>query len=688
LAPALALLLLAAPAARAQGPIVVDRIPVVLKQHFPTMPSMFARGIDFVASFDTTGVLVYLRNDGPLPLADVQAQFPPAPGFQFAPGPANFGTIMPGARVGRVVPLRTMGATPGVHLLPVIISAPGYFGQSAMWLTVWDAKLTAVDVVTGEMSGVAVSPFTTHRWWQRSPEIMAGGLPSFFDLQALRDTVDQAVPFHGVHWGDYLQTTGEEPDTTPQDGAQTSSEVFRQRLHARTKSGDPVPGAVFTVRSGSEVKSCVTDANGDCYVEGLTAGEYEKCVHAPALLRKFYGSGCKTEPKTKPQQGNRSVTEVMWPDIPSGTSGTTDSPPAGGQGQNPNPSAGGPGDPPNTTRTTGVSILSLIGLAATDVIAAPTGAGTPYAIGSGIAVVSGTAAAGWAADPRDQDLLTAGEQNTVPFTETELTHREVIDVSVQLLQPTIPGTGYHLINQFEFTRFTDLAEYRWASAETLHVPQDLFFDVVAEPDPVTHRYSVIPRDTLGMLTGSQVLVQAWLLARDDGRVIQEVMLQDDGNYPDLAPNDGRFGGALPDTAHPQRHQLLVWVTRTGWDAAAVPPQVAFQDVPLGSVLSAEGPGMAGRPLALRVLGPHPAHGLAKVSFDLPVRANVLLELFDPLGRLVSAPAAGRMFEAGRHQLSIPTDGLPAGLYLLRLSAQPAAGGTTTMHDSAKLVLIP
>jgi hypothetical protein len=90
-----------------------------------------------------------------------------------------------------------------------------------------------------------------------------------------------------------------------------------------------------------------------------------------------------------------------------------------------------------------------------------------------------------------------------------------------------------------------------------------------------------------------------------------------------------------------------------------------------------------RPLLLRISGrsatgvpagfslagnyPNPFNPSTKISFALPAERFVSLAVYDLLGREV-AELAGRVMEAGRHDLVWDAAGFSAGVYLYRLSA--------------------
>jgi len=71
------------------------------------------------------------------------------------------------------------------------------------------------------------------------------------------------------------------------------------------------------------------------------------------------------------------------------------------------------------------------------------------------------------------------------------------------------------------------------------------------------------------------------------------------------------------------------------------------------------------PLALGRVAPDPVRGRSRVSFTLAKDAHVDLELLDLQGRAVRRLASGD-FAAGEHSLGIEREGLPAGVYWLRL----------------------
>jgi lysophospholipase L1-like esterase len=65
--------------------------------------------------------------------------------------------------------------------------------------------------------------------------------------------------------------------------------------------------------------------------------------------------------------------------------------------------------------------------------------------------------------------------------------------------------------------------------------------------------------------------------------------------------------------------------------------------------------------------PNPTRGLLRLSFSLPVAAEVELTVLDVQGREVGRPASGR-FAAGQHETRWDAGALPAGLYFARCRA--------------------
>ena len=63
----------------------------------------------------------------------------------------------------------------------------------------------------------------------------------------------------------------------------------------------------------------------------------------------------------------------------------------------------------------------------------------------------------------------------------------------------------------------------------------------------------------------------------------------------------------------------------------------------------------------------PFNAATQISFGLPEAADVRLSVWTTTGRLVDVIVSGDM-TAGRHTVSWQADGMPAGVYLVRLEA--------------------
>ena len=73
-------------------------------------------------------------------------------------------------------------------------------------------------------------------------------------------------------------------------------------------------------------------------------------------------------------------------------------------------------------------------------------------------------------------------------------------------------------------------------------------------------------------------------------------------------------------------------------------------------------------LVLGVPAPNPMAQTGRVAFSLDTPGHVTLDLYDALGRRVAVLAEGS-FGADRHEATLRTDGLAAGVYVLRLATE-------------------
>ena len=82
----------------------------------------------------------------------------------------------------------------------------------------------------------------------------------------------------------------------------------------------------------------------------------------------------------------------------------------------------------------------------------------------------------------------------------------------------------------------------------------------------------------------------------------------------------------------------------------------------------DGPDMIPTDFALHQNYPNPFNPSTHISFDLPSRSFVSLDIFDLLGRRVATLADG-VLESGRHELEWNASNYPSGMYLYRLKTE-------------------
>jgi 6-phosphogluconolactonase (cycloisomerase 2 family) len=78
--------------------------------------------------------------------------------------------------------------------------------------------------------------------------------------------------------------------------------------------------------------------------------------------------------------------------------------------------------------------------------------------------------------------------------------------------------------------------------------------------------------------------------------------------------------------------------------------------------------IAGGSMRLHKITPNPANAEGQVSFALPEEMNVRIDLFSSEGSLVATPVANRNFGAGNHTEAFSTAELPAGTYVVLMTA--------------------
>jgi hypothetical protein len=120
----------------------------------------------------------------------------------------------------------------------------------------------------------------------------------------------------------------------------------------------------------------------------------------------------------------------------------------------------------------------------------------------------------------------------------------------------------------------------------------------------------------------------------------------------------------------------VWLFRERGGASAA---LAYMD-PAFTVSTDGGPAV---PAGFRLLGayPNPSRGTASLEFELSAPDRVHVTVYDVLGREVARADAGER-GSGHGTAVLPTEGLPAGLYLYRIRLE-----TTGATASGRLVLV-
>src|SRR5690606_8911386 len=87
--------------------------------------------------------------------------------------------------------------------------------------------------------------------------------------------------------------------------------------------------------------------------------------------------------------------------------------------------------------------------------------------------------------------------------------------------------------------------------------------------------------------------------------------------------------------------------------------------------SATTSGVPGALLVVEAVRPNPSSGSATVPFALADDADVEAVLYDVLGRRLAVLASGS-FAAGRHALTLDASHLPAGVYVVAVTARAGA----------------
>jgi|GEM_PF-5019172 len=82
--------------------------------------------------------------------------------------------------------------------------------------------------------------------------------------------------------------------------------------------------------------------------------------------------------------------------------------------------------------------------------------------------------------------------------------------------------------------------------------------------------------------------------------------------------------------------------------------------------------------------PNPARATSRVDLSVPAAGRVRVEVLDALGRVVAVPLDGDL-TAGQHPVPIATDSLPAGVYVVRVSAWVSDRDVYIVHHRMAVV---
>lgn len=93
-----------------------------------------------------------------------------------------------------------------------------------------------------------------------------------------------------------------------------------------------------------------------------------------------------------------------------------------------------------------------------------------------------------------------------------------------------------------------------------------------------------------------------------------------------------------------------------------------------SLVDVEPPAEVAKAFRLHPAYPNPFNPSTVVRFDLPSESQVILSVYDLLGREVARLASRRM-DAGSHQVSWDASGVGTGTYIIRISAGGRASAT-------------
>ena len=187
-------------------------------------------------------------------------------------------------------------------------------------------------------------------------------------------------------------------------------------------------------------------------------------------------------------------------------------------------------------------------------------------------------------------------------------------------------------------------------------------------------------------------VSAWDLQADadslafegvslDSTAVVELTLANEAEYPvyihDITSDSAAFSVEFEDVfAIEADEEVSIPVTFTPTDSSnysgTLTVHTKFRNLMVklsgtGVLLSAPEESNILREFVLHAAYPNPFNSSTNISFDIATSDIIQLDLYDLSGRSVRRMFTG-WTDAGRHEIQIDADGLPSGLYLLKLKS--------------------
>lgn len=583
------------------------------------LKSTFSTSADVLTTTGTYELGLYLTNIGTTTAANIQAvlSVPPGVGMSIVGSDArDYGTIGSAVSTLRTFTIRTSHTAVGVYPLTLTISG-GASQTLETWVPVWDVRPEVHDFDRGLASTTFSTPFGDGETTLTAPEvIISPDEPYFFNVQRATDRVAYREPFYGAHWGDPL-TTGPVFIGQMVSRAADYVEFF---IRVKTRSGTPINDGKLTI-TGGNIPSSISPQiiSGQATVGPfafLEAGRYSIRYDPAPSKRKFWNPWTKIDDY---EPGEYEI-DFTYPDIPAPGSTAPNSTPANGQGLGgkeagkPDSGAGGRpggttptapnGGPPSGTSGGGAKVgqsvgWGLLGFVAagaldgagilTSIALAPATAGGSLPVGVKVAI--GLSALGSAAggaitakgnDPAGQDIRFFAQNQTVPLDPLEQTLEEWVDTEYAITTPTTFNAPLDFQTSFTYTRITDQRVYTYSATEPLTLANYLPLTLETDKDIYDIRdgitVTVRPQTATGeTLRGADVVVHVYLFQMNPDRngLAGDLLLQDDGQAPDVAANDGVYTAHRSIIGVNGILRVMAWVGRTGFYEHQVPPSFGY-----------------------------------------------------------------------------------------------------------------